>query len=226
MAAAKGSSRTRMIEATETLLRERGLAGAGIKSLVARSGAPIGSVYHFFPGGKTQLVAETLQIHSSRALRLFQQAFADDATPLPSRLRALFRMAASGFDQAGADKSCAIANVTLDLEPGDQELRDICRRSFDQWAADITGHVPGASDEIRRSFARMIVIALEGAFIIARAERSGRAFLTTGEWLARLAELPALQPPEKSHASSTADRRRGPRRLPRVSRPRSRANHD
>src|SRR5215813_7377275 len=63
------TSRIRMIEATETLMREQGLAGAGIKQVVARSDAPIGSVYHHFPGGKTQLAAEALRVHGERADR-------------------------------------------------------------------------------------------------------------------------------------------------------------
>src|SRR5207248_11439153 len=97
-------SRQRMLDATQALLRERGLAGAGILQVVARSGAPIGSVYHFFPRGKTQLVAEALQIHGEKARALFQRVLEDEREPLPERLRRLFRTAASGFDRAGANK--------------------------------------------------------------------------------------------------------------------------
>src|SRR5437870_10745317 len=114
MAQQSGASRERMLAATETLLRERGLAGAGIQQVVARSGAPIGSLYHFFPGGKTQLVAEALAIQSEKARALFQRILEDNAEPLPERLRTLFRTAASGFDRAGANKGCAIGTVTLD----------------------------------------------------------------------------------------------------------------
>src|SRR4029453_2487476 len=101
-------SRERMVEAAETLLRERGLAGAGIQQVVAQSGAPIGSLYHFFPGGKMQLVAEALHNQSDKARALFQRILADDSRPLPERFRTLFRTAASGFDRAGANKGCAI----------------------------------------------------------------------------------------------------------------------
>jgi hypothetical protein len=64
---------------------------------VERRGAPLGSVYHFFPGGKTQPVAEALKIHGE-ARALFQSILADKAVPLPERFRTLFRTAASGFD--------------------------------------------------------------------------------------------------------------------------------
>jgi len=182
------ASRERMLEAAETLLRERGLAGAGIQHVVARSGAPIGSVYHFFPGGKTQLVAEALQIHGEKARALFQRMLEDNATPLPERFRTLFRTAASGFDRAGANKGCAIGTVALDLDARQEVLRKLCRDAFDGWIASIARELPWSDEAVRRSFAEMVVASLEGAFILSRARQSGAPFITVGEWLARMLE--------------------------------------
>ena len=201
-----------MIQAAETLLRESGLAGAGIKQLVARSGAPVGSVYHFFPGGKTQIVTETLRRHSGKAVTLFEHAFGDAAVPLPARLRALFRMAADGFEAAGTDKGCAIACVTLGLRTSDRSLRQVCHASFTQWVDEIGSHMPWPDLETRRSFAMMVVVTLEGAFILARAERSGDAFRTAGDWLARLAQSTLPISTGESRASSRAAHRRSRRR--------------
>jgi AcrR family transcriptional regulator len=206
-----------MIQAAETLLRESGLSGAGIKQLVARSGAPVGSVYHFFPGGKTQIVTETLRLHSAKVVRLFEHALGDAAVPLPARLRALFRMAANGFEAAGADKSCAIAGVTLDLRASDHSLRQVCDASFNQWVDDIASHLPWPDVETRRSFATMVVLSLEGAFILARAEKAGDAFTTAGDWLARLAQSTLPASTGESHASSPAAHHRPARRRRRFS---------
>jgi AcrR family transcriptional regulator len=206
-----------MIQATEMLLRESGLSGAGIKQLVARSKAPVGSVYHFFPGGKTQIVTETLQVHSAKVVRLFEGAFRDTAVPLPARLRALFRMAAKGFDASGGDKSCAIAGVTLDLRAGDRSLRQVCDASFTQWVDVIASHLPWPDVETRRSFATMVVVSLEGAFILARAGKAGDAFTTAGEWLARLAQSTAPVSSGESHASTPAAHHRLARRRRRAS---------
>jgi AcrR family transcriptional regulator len=211
-----------MIQAAETLLRESGLSGAGIKQLVARSGTPVGSVYHFFPGGKTQIVTETLRIHSAKVVRLLEHAFRDEAVPLPARLRALFRMAASGFEAAGADKSCAIAAVTLDLRASDRPLRRVCEASFTQWVDEIAPHLPWPDVETRRSFATMVVVSLEGAFILARAGKAGDAFTTAGDWLARLAEATLPVKTGESNAPAPATPRRAARRRRRVSPARTR----
>jgi len=180
-----------MLPATETLLRERGLSGAGIQQVVARSRAPIGSVYHFFPKGKTQLVGEALQIHSEKARALLEHFLSDKAAPLPDRFRALCRNAAAGFDHAGANKGCAIGSVSLDLDARLEALRAICQNAFDGWIASIAQELPWADEAERRSFAEMAVASLEGAFVLSRARRSGEPFLTVGEWLARILEQTA-----------------------------------
>ncbi len=188
MAQRTRASRERMLDAAETLLRERGLAGAGIQQVVARSGAPIGSVYHFFPRGKAQLVAEALQIHGDKARALLQSLLEDKGEPLPERFRRLFRTAASGFDRAGANKSCAIGTVALDLDARHEALRKVCRDALEGWIASIARELPWSDEAVRRSFAEMVVAGLEGAFILSRARQSGTPFITVGEWLATMLE--------------------------------------
>ena len=188
MAPPSRASRERMLDAAETLLRERGLAGAGIQQVVERSGAPVGSVYHFFPGGKTQPVAEALQINGDKARALFERILEDTGEPLPERFRRLFRTAASGFDRAGANKGCAIGAVSLDLDARHEALRILCRDAMDGWIASIARELPWSDEAVRRSFAEMVVASLEGAFILSRARQSGTPFITVGEWLATILE--------------------------------------
>ncbi len=176
-----------MLQAAESLMRERGLAGAGIKQVVAKSGAPIGSVYHHFPDGKTQLAADALRIHGEKARQLFDTVFAQDR-PLPERLRKFFRGAAKGFDQAGGLKSCAIGAVTLDLGAEDTELRSVCNEVFNSWVTTIAPHLPWDDEKKSRSFAEMIVLSVEGAFILSRAGRTGQPLISAGDWLAAALE--------------------------------------
>jgi AcrR family transcriptional regulator len=175
--------RDRLLLATETLLREAGMAGTGIKDVVKRSGAPIGSLYHYFPGGKTQLVTEALEIHAGRSKALLARFFTGK-TSAATAVRELFDTAAQGFDQAGADKGCAIGAVSLDLQAGDAEAQRICQTTFEHWADLIAPHLPFPTQATRSSFAVTIVAALEGAFVLARAARSGAPFREVGKSLA------------------------------------------
>jgi hypothetical protein len=49
-------------------------------------------------------------------------------------------------------------------------------------------HVDLGDPRRSRSFAGLVLTAIEGAYIRARAERSGRAFREAGLWLAELVE--------------------------------------
>src|SRR3989442_6487432 len=52
--------RKRMIASTALLVRERGARATSIDDVLAHSGAPRGSVYHYFPGGRQQLLREAI----------------------------------------------------------------------------------------------------------------------------------------------------------------------
>ena len=183
------SPRERLLLTTEQMLREAGMAGIGIKDVVARSKTPIGSLYHYFPGGKTQLVAESLQIHADRSRRLLGHFF-DGKRSAAAAVRDLFDTAADGFERAGADKGCALGAVTLDLLPEHASTRAICSAAFDDWAAIIAPHLPGSSKQMREAHAALSVTALEGAFVVARAARSGDPFRAAGKSLATLLRNP------------------------------------
>jgi AcrR family transcriptional regulator len=181
----RSSARTRLLEATEDMLREVGMSGAGIKDVVTRSGAPIGSLYHYFPDGKTQLVTEALGIQAGKSRRLLGHFF-DGKTTAATALRSLFNTAAEAFERAGANKGCAIGAVTLDLTRSDKEVRALCKNIFEQWISVITPQLPFPDERSRRAFAMMVVVALEGAFVVGKAAQSGEPFRAAGEWLAAM----------------------------------------
>ncbi len=52
------STRERMVISTVLLMREKGARATSIDDVLAHSGAPRGSVYHHFPGGRDQLLRE------------------------------------------------------------------------------------------------------------------------------------------------------------------------
>src|SRR5690242_20447853 len=62
-------SRERMVRAAVELFRERGYAATSFGDVLARSGAPRGSIYHHFPGGKEELAAEALSRYTAASTR-------------------------------------------------------------------------------------------------------------------------------------------------------------
>ncbi|MBL8424034.1 MAG: TetR/AcrR family transcriptional regulator [Candidatus Accumulibacter phosphatis] len=189
-------SRDRMLEAAISLMRGSGLTGAGINEIVRVSGAPKGSVYHFFPQGKAQIASEALTVYSKRVMAFIDQALASERQE-GAKVSALFRAFARRVEEGDFRQSCAVGTVTLDLDADLQQLQTILGDAFSQWAALIGEHLD-LGDAVRtRSFAGLILTSIEGAYVRCRAERSSRAFTEAGEWLAILADqqkLKAMRP--------------------------------
>ena len=67
------SPRERMVVSAALLIRERGAHATAISDVLEHSGAPRGSAYHYFPGGRMQLLEEAIDyagdVHRGQDLR-------------------------------------------------------------------------------------------------------------------------------------------------------------
>ena len=62
-----------MIVSTSVLIRERGARATSLDDVLAHSGAPRGSVYHHFPGGREQLLREATEFASEYVARRLER---------------------------------------------------------------------------------------------------------------------------------------------------------
>lgn len=180
------ASRLRLIDAGIDRMRTSGLSGAGINEVVKASGAPKGSVYHFFPGGKAQLVNEALAVYAERVEAFIGDAMESARTP-EGRVRDLFDAFARRLEEAGCQRSCAAGAVSLDLDEDAEAMRPSVEAAFACWREAIARRLVGMDRRRARSLAGLLLTAIEGAYIRGRAERSAQAFIEAGRWLAPLA---------------------------------------
>jgi TetR/AcrR family transcriptional regulator, lmrAB and yxaGH operons repressor len=183
-------SRDRMLEAAIALMRGSGLTGAGINEIVRESGAPKGSVYHFFPNGKVQIATEALTRYSGRVMAFIDEALSGKRQP-DEKVKALFDAFARRVEEGEFRMSCAFGTVCLDLDADLEELRAVVASAFDDWVSLIARHFEFAGSRRTKSFAGLVLTAIEGAYVRCRAERSSRPFREAGTWLAELAERQA-----------------------------------
>jgi TetR/AcrR family transcriptional repressor of lmrAB and yxaGH operons len=178
-----------MIETAIELMRAYGLSGTGINDIVRESGAPKGSVYHFFPEGKVQIACESLAVYAERV-----EAFVDAALRRrkagPDKVRALFEAFAQRVEEGSFLRSCAVGAASLDLDADMEPIRVVAAAALSRWIDTIAVHFDLGSRADTRSFAGLLMTAIEGAYVRCRAERSGAPFREAGRWLAPLAALP------------------------------------
>lgn len=178
--------RERIIEAAIGLMRRSGYSGAGINEVLAESGAPKGSLYHYFPDGKRQIAAEALTLYAVRIVAFIDENLARGRTP-QGKVRALFDAFARRLEQFDYRQSCAAGCVSLDLDPDLENVRTAVEGAFASYIEVIARHFPHFGPKRARSFGGFILTAIEGAYIRGRAEMNAQAFREAGEWLAELA---------------------------------------
>src|ERR1700691_6023905 len=125
-----GSSRVSMISSAAALIGARGLSGTSFSDVLADSGAPRGSIYFHFPGGKKELARDALQWTSEQVMAHMRASSARTAPQVVAHFVALFQHVAEASDGAAG---CAVAGVTVDVCLGDDELLHDAREAFHAW---------------------------------------------------------------------------------------------
>jgi AcrR family transcriptional regulator len=179
-------TRERIVEQSAELFRRQGYSATGVKQIVEAAEAPFGSLYHFFPGGKEQLGAEAIRVSG----RLYEQligAVFDPAPDLVTGVRAFFAGAAEHLRETDYEDACPIATVALEVSSSSEPMREACAEVFERWIVAGAGRhsEAGVSPAKARELTIAMLCALEGAFVLARAQRTTEPLEIAGELMAR-----------------------------------------
>jgi AcrR family transcriptional regulator len=167
------SPRERMVVSAALLIRERGAQATAISNVLKHSGAPRGSAYHYFPGGRMQLLEEATDYAGAYIAGKIEAA--ESSVELLDELIGMYRrqLVDSGY-RAG----CPIVAVTV--EAGDPDNPERTTRVIERAAAafalwtDLIGRgliAEGVEAARAEELAMLVTTAIEGAIIVARASR-------------------------------------------------------
>ncbi|KLO44088.1 TetR family transcriptional regulator [Mycobacterium nebraskense] len=166
------SPRERMVISAALLIRERGAHATAISDVLEHSGAPRGSAYHYFPGGRTQLLCEAVDYAGEHVAAII--AGAEGGPQLMDTLIDKYRRQLLDSDfRAG----CPI--VAVSVEAGEQDgerMAPVVERAasvFDRWTDLIAQRfiADGIPRERAGDLALLATTALEGAIVLARVRR-------------------------------------------------------
>src|SRR6202021_3412766 len=80
--------RDRMVRSAGQLIRRKGVSGTGMREIVTEADAPRGSLQHYFPGGKEELISDALLWMGDVAARRVQRSASELKSRTPSALLA------------------------------------------------------------------------------------------------------------------------------------------
>ena len=189
------STRESILTATAELMRVKGFGAVGMKDVVAASGAPIGSIYHHFPGGKTQIAREAL-VAAGAAYGLLIPTLVAPHDDLGEALESVFAQAATDMAETGFANMCPVGTVAAEVADTVEELRDATAAVFTGWLDGGTAYFAsrGIPPTAARDLTITVVSALEGAFILARSLRDAEPLRAVGRVLGARYRGTALTP--------------------------------
>jgi AcrR family transcriptional regulator len=166
--------RERMVRSAAQLIRTKGVSGTGVREVVGHAGAPRGSLQHYFPEGKDQLVQEALLWAGGVAARRVGRALDRAGDRMPSTLLAeIVADWRAEFGTDGFDGGCPLVAAAADMVATSDDLRATMACAFDGWQAPLASALVECGVPARRApgLALVIISALEGAIILSRIRR-------------------------------------------------------
>lgn len=163
-----GGTRERMIDAAIQGLQRHGLAGMSFTDVLASSGAARGAIYHHFPDGKKQLVAEAAERNGKDVLAHLAGLPATTPRQVVEAFLAQIRPVVAAASQGSG---CAIAAITVRLDDDSEDLCRVAATAFASWTAQLADSLTAAGLPPARAgeVASLMIAMLEGAQVVCRA---------------------------------------------------------
>lgn len=181
MSAPQHGPRERMVYSAVQLIRREGVTSTGVRDVVAHARAPRGSVRHYFPDGKEQLVNEALAWAGAFAGSRIERFLATMSRPTPSKLfAAMVGQWIGEYRTQGFGGGCPLAAATVDCAETTESTRAATANAFATWRTPVAEAVTQMGVPARKAagVATLMISSLEGAIILARAEQDVRPLTT------------------------------------------------
>lgn len=169
-----------MLESAAQVLRERGAAAVTVDEVLARSGAPRGSVYHHFPGGRAQILREALEYAGREITASIDEAAGESAA-------ALLRLFVQFWEQCLIDSDyqagCPVLAAAVGSGEDEQQLSDSAGDIFSRWReASRQAYLrEGFEPADAGALADTTISAMEGAVVLCRSTRSLEPLHSVGQ---------------------------------------------
>ena len=187
--------RQRMIDHALVLLARKGPQGASFNDILQASGAPRGSLYHHFPGGKEELLLATMDAAGRRAEARRGPVRGQPADTAAEAFIALWRAV---LTRSGLEAGCAVLAITVASDS--PELRERAAQIFRGWRALLASILNdgGVPAERADGLATTLISACEGVVALSRAEGSLTPFELVAAELVRAVREAMIGSPLRS----------------------------
>lgn len=176
-----------LVRTAVTLFRRQGYASTGLQEILDRSGAPKGSLYHYFPDGKEQLGEAAVRMAGLAATETLEALAAKHTDP-GAFFKAYLNMLAGWMKSSDFRSGCPIATTVLETVPQSAAITAAGEEVMDSWIAVGAGvcERAGVPRKEARTRAQFAIAAAQGALILSRLRRSTKPLDDVGRQLSQM----------------------------------------
>ncbi|MGW5852338.1 TetR/AcrR family transcriptional regulator [Streptomyces sp. NPDC055254] len=198
-------TRERLVRTASRLMQHGGYENTPIKQLVREAEATLGSLYHFFPGGKQELAVAAIHYGDEEFADLLRSGLSAHADP-GRAIEAVTEMLAAALAESDWRDGCPVTPTALESVGRLPELQAACAEAFTNWQHLVAAKLlaSGHPEAEARDLAITVINALEGAEMTAQVTRSRTPLLVAGRHLARLVTSYATPGPLSAAAAPHA----------------------
>jgi len=181
-------TRTRMIAAAVRSLQHDGAEGMSFTDVLSASGAARGAIYHHFPRGKSQLVAEAATDNGNEVRARLAQLPAESPAAV---VRGFLQLIRPVVEESARGGGCAVAAAAMAKSgSGNDEPQQAAAVAISSWVNELAGRLAfaGLADAEAHELASSLITVLEGAHVLARATSGIDCFDQTAHALTTLVE--------------------------------------
>ena len=180
------AKRERIVHTTRELIRRRGVAGTTMLDVVAEAGASRGSLYHYFPGGRSEMVADAVREAVAEYTSLLELLAGLEPAQVVPLIMDVWRAEAEASDYTAG---CPVVAAALGGE-SEPEARALAGQAFADWTTTVAGLLEAMGVPAGRtgSLAVLVLSAVEGAVVLGLAQKSSEPMTRVADELVRLIE--------------------------------------
>lgn len=181
------STRERIVRTTSRLMQRQGYEATGLKQISQEAKATLGSVYHFFPGGKRELAVEAVR-HGDREFAEFLRAAFDREDDPATAIIACTRDLSTGLRDSGWLDGCPVTTTALESAGRVPEIQQAAEEAYENWRGLVRDKLrrSGFAEDVAHDLAHTVINTLEGAELSAQVSQSETPLEIAGRHLARL----------------------------------------
>ena len=176
MSKASSVGRQRVIETAAMMLATRGLRGISIREVAKAAQAPLGSTYHHFPEGKSQIVIEAIEWAGERAASELKACL---STNNENGVRVFLENWRNRLSKYSFQQGCPIVAAAIENSDDDeQNIKRAVSDAFSKWQDILCDYLleQGHNEHYAHSLSLTIISSIEGAVVLCRGYQNLQPF--------------------------------------------------